>query len=40
MHQKSIRPGTVLGKAAAYIVMGVFEFMTVCPLVWLFLNSL
>ena len=39
MHQKPIRPGTVLGKAAAYIVMGVFAFMTVYPLVWLFLNS-
>ena len=39
MHQKPIRPGTVLGKAVAYIVMSVFAFMTVYPLVWLFLNS-
>jgi raffinose/stachyose/melibiose transport system permease protein len=29
----------VLGKALAYLVMGVFAFMTIAPIVWLALNS-
>lgn len=37
--KKTIKPGTILGKAAAYVIMGVFAFMTIYPLVWLFLNS-
>jgi raffinose/stachyose/melibiose transport system permease protein len=29
----------VLGKACAYLVMGVFAFMTVSPIIWLLINS-
>ncbi len=37
--KKPIRPGAILGKAAAYLVMGIFAFMTIYPLVWLFFSS-
>ncbi|MCE5257340.1 MAG: carbohydrate ABC transporter permease [Spirochaetaceae bacterium] len=37
--KKPIKLGSFIGKALAYLVMGVFAFMTIYPLVWLLLNS-
>lgn len=36
---KQFTPGTALGKTTAYLVMGLFAFMTIFPLVWLLVNS-
>jgi len=36
---KQFTPGTALGKMTAYLVMGLFAFMTIFPLVWLLVNS-
>ncbi len=33
------RPASVIGKILAYFVMGLFSFITIYPLVWLFLSS-
>jgi raffinose/stachyose/melibiose transport system permease protein len=33
------RAGSALGKGLAYLVMGLFAFMTVYPLLWLMMNS-